>query len=64
MLSDSNRKNKENYQKFDLSSKDGSSLLQSTITALKEEISVLQQDKNMIEKQWFSEVNSLNLELN
>lgn len=64
MLSDSNRKNKENYQKFDLSSKDGSSLLQSTITALKEEISILQQDKNMIEKQWFSEVNSLNLELN
>jgi hypothetical protein len=46
MLSDSNRKNKENYQKFDLSSKDGSSLLQSTITALKEEISILQQDKN------------------
>ena len=48
MLSDSNRKNKENYQKFDFSSKDGSSLLQSTITALKEEISILQQDKNMI----------------
>ena len=64
MLSDSNRKNKENYQKFDLSSKDGSSLLQSTITALKEEITILQQDKNMIEKQWFSEVHSLNLELN
>jgi hypothetical protein len=36
MLSESNRKNKENYQKYDFSSKDSSSLLQSTITALKE----------------------------
>lgn len=54
MLSESNRKNKENYQKYDISSKEGSSLLQSTITALKDEISILQQDKNMIEKQWVS----------
>jgi hypothetical protein len=62
MLSESSRRNKENYAKHD-TAKENSSLVQSTISNLREEIAALQQEKCMVERQWVAEVDMLTLEL-
>jgi hypothetical protein len=54
MLSEILNRNKENLLKTDLPIKENNTLVNSTITNLKEEIICLQQEKSMIEKQWIA----------
>ena len=56
MLGELSHRNKENIHKSDSSSKEGPGLMQATISALKEEIVTLQQDKISIKREWLSEV--------
>jgi hypothetical protein len=61
MLTESARGNKENLIRWDVTAKEGGSLLQCTIGNLKEEVACLQAEKCMIEKQWIAEVDLLRL---
>jgi hypothetical protein len=54
MLSETFHRNKENLLKLDPPIKENNTLVNSTITNLKEEIICLQQQKCMIEKQWIA----------
>jgi hypothetical protein len=54
MLSETNRRNKENIIKYDTSTKESGTLVHSTIANLREEITALQQEKCMIERQWIA----------
>lgn len=59
MLGESSLRNKENVW----GSKEGASLVNSTITALRDEVALLKQEKAMADKKALAEVDLLTLEL-